>query len=157
MTAPTLPETLARLAQLLPGRVRAEMATDETETWVYRYEARRRGWRTVWWGDERPDPHRPDSLEPAWRGSRLPRDAPWRTHNLDPLEMALREECEARGWPAELTLNPPGMGRPHGAVIWSGGWHSGGMPSGPLHFGKSDTPAHALALALVSALEGHTG
>lgn len=120
MTAPTLPETLARLAQLLPDRVLL-VATTHVIVRVY---------------------GRPAPL--------LFSEA----HNLDALEFALREECAARGWPAQLTLNPPGMGRPHGAVIWSGGWHSGGMPSGPLHFGKSDTPAHALALALVSALGG---
>lgn len=144
MTAPTLPETLARLAQLLPGRVRAEMATDETETWVYRYEARRRGWRTVWWGDERPDPHRPDSLEPAWRGSRPPRDAPWRTHDLDALEMALREECEARAWWWQVQSYDGGQWLAHVSSVRD-------EPGGRI---STESPAHALALAMISALGG---
>lgn len=119
MTAPNLPVTLARLAQLLPERVRAEMAGDESEAWVYRYEARRRGWHTVWWGGDRPAPH-----------------------NIDALEMALREECDARGWHWQVGAGRSEVGDWDRRRV-TVGWHD--LPGG--------TPAYALAVAVLRWIE----
>lgn len=123
MTAPSLPETLARLAQLLPERVRAEMGEpDDVEPWVFRYEAKHRGWITVWWGGDMAAPH-----------------------DLGALEMTLREECQARGWMWRVWAGLPGHG--FGAEIER-------SVLTRRFEGYADTPAHALALALLSALRG---
>jgi len=120
MTAPTLPTTLTRLAELLPKRVRVDWNdTDPADVWLVAVEVDYHGWRDVWWGGDNPQ------WTQAWA-----------------LEMALREECEARGWRwwsyrGKLPSN-------YGAQVYVTGDEADD------HY--ADTPAHALALAVEAAL-----
>ncbi|WP_189065429.1 hypothetical protein [Deinococcus seoulensis] len=61
------------------------------------------------------------------------------------LETALREACEARGWMWRVWAGLPGHG--FGAEV------ERGVLTRPFQ-GMAETPAHALALALLSALGG---
>ncbi|MFT2721645.1 hypothetical protein ACMT4L_16765 [Deinococcus sp. A31D244] len=126
MTAPTLPETLARLAQLLPERVRE---VDLTEQWgmtmleVYvRGDGDQLGWRGIY------------SMGEAGNHS-FPEDLIW-------LETALRQECVARGWHWQVGIGRAEVGdwdRRRVTVSWCD------LPGG--------TPAHALAVAVVRWLD----
>ncbi|GHG37656.1 hypothetical protein GCM10017784_35110 [Deinococcus indicus] len=124
MTAPTLPETLARLAQLLPSRVRGtggyKWSTFYVSSSMFEAEA-------IWSAyDEKIDAN------------------PLRLHLL---EFALREECEARGWMWRVWAGLPGHG--FGAEV------ERGVLTRPFE-GMAEAPAHALALAMISALGGET-
>lgn len=110
MTAPTLPETLARLAQLLPERV---PYAGQAVTQV-RYAGAKRQVR----------PDEPESL--VW------------------LEMALREECAARGWSLNQQADPHPVHPSWRATIYTPQFRSA----------QGSSPAQALALALLSALGG---
>lgn len=74
MTAPTLPEALARLAVLVPGRI-----------------TRLENWPESWWAVWHEDPNDPE--ETGFLSLDSDRDP-----NPLRLEGALREEVEARGW-----------------------------------------------------------
>ena len=85
MTAPTLPETLTRLAQLMPERVRVE---NEDRILVR-------------WGVEPDRPGDDFSGMPRWRYLWAKWSAGWVAFHDMPeqfLEAALREECEERAW-----------------------------------------------------------
>lgn len=117
-----LAETLRRLAEALPERVRAEMGgagMDEPEPWVFQYLAKHRGWQPIWWGGDTPA-----------------------VIDLAPLEYALREECMKRGWTIGLDIRSAVHVRIQCAVVYTPQFHSA----------HADTPAHALALAVLQAL-----
>lgn len=83
MTAPTLPEILARLAQLLPERVQWMDAGYDGKFWM------------VYLTDER-DPE----------GSGFVSLGHPANPNQSRLEEALRQECDARGWSADQQSRP---------------------------------------------------
>ncbi|GAQ23944.1 hypothetical protein DEIGR_400077 [Deinococcus grandis] len=129
MTAPSLPETLRALHRHLPERIRE---ADLTEQWglimleaFVQGDGDQLGWHGVYSIGELGDHSFPESLVY--------------------LETALRQECQARGWMWRTWAGLPGHG--FGAEV------ERRVFAQPFQ-GLSDTPAHALALALLGALGG---
>lgn len=121
----TLPDVLEALAVRLPGRVRADHLKAPDEPLMLSYLVRvGDDWKRVW-----------ERKLINWHGAY----GPWW------LEMACREECEARGWGISQKIWNDGSGITTVNVS---------VPGCPyLPSGKGDTPAEALCLALLSALE----
>lgn len=120
----TLPDVLEALATRLPARVRVR--PDPEPGWYMVLVLVEREWQTIY------------EIAPTSYGStEVMSDAM--------LEYALREECEARGWGISQKIWNDGSGITTVNVS---------IPGCPyLPSGKGDTPAHALARALLSALE----
>lgn len=128
MTAPTLPTTLTRLAELLPERVRIDDAPQASYA-----EVRVGGaWQYVYYIPDDPAGHA------------------WASHGLGGmwLEAALREEVVARGWWWRVSRGRRETGK-YSAYVWRG-WAF----EAPGFEAEADTPAHAHALALLAALAG---
>lgn len=121
VTAPTFPETLTRLAQLMPERVQWMNAGYDGAFWM------------VYLTDEQdPDGSGFVSLgHPA-------------NPNQSRLEEALRQECMARGWSLNQQSCPHPVHPSWRATIYTPQFRSA----------QGSSPAHALALALMSALGG---
>ena len=122
MTAPTLPDTLARLAELLPLRVRIDPHREASYA-----EVRVRGeWQYVYYIT-------PDS--PAWASHGL--GEMW-------LEAALREECRARDWFWEVNAHRATVSPDWDRTRYTVGWQE--FHPAPY------SSVHALALAMLAAL-----
>ena len=137
MTAPTLPETLLRLAQLLPERVRVGGGDAGTVTVLVQTR-------------ETVAPHLGINSLHSWECIGFAGPDPryvggFGLRDLRLLEFALREECEVRGWMWRRWAGLPGHG--FGAEV------ERRVFTQPFQ-GLSDTPAHALALAMLGALGG---
>lgn len=120
----TLPDVLEALAARLPARVRVR--PDPEPGWRMVLVLIERAWQTIY------------EITPTSYGStEVMSDAM--------LEYALREECEARGWGISQKIWNDGSGITTVNVF---------VPGCPyLPSGKGDTPAEALARAVLSALE----
>lgn len=138
MTTPTLPETLARLAQLLPERVRVGGGDAGTVTVLVQTREviaphlginSLHSWECI--GFAGPDPR--------YVGGFNLQSHRW-------LEFALREECEVRGWHLDQESSPHPTYPSYRATIYAPQFNSA----------RGSTPAHALALAMISALGGET-
>lgn len=121
----TLPDVLEALAARLPARVRVR--PDPEPGWRMVLVLVERAWQTIY------------EITPTSYGStEVMSDAM--------LEYALREECEARGW--QWTVKCGEAAGRYTARVYRGAVHQV-----TAHHGVADTPAEALARALLSALE----
>lgn len=134
MTPPTLPETVARLAEQVPSLLMHEPKQDTTlyvrgeplfcRTYRLSYHG---GWSYLHVNDER---------------------GPVCGLGLRDIEYALREEIEARGWTVVQRIDPPSPPEKRAfAAIY--------FPDELVtrKHAYADFPAHALSLALLRALE----
>lgn len=126
MTAPTLPDTLTRLAELLPRRAPVELDGFGNRHFYA-------------WQDAAPG--QTGHFAHVYVQSRF--HELLSPHGARMLRAALEEECRLRGWEWSAGEVKATAERPPEP------WAKVGL--GPTIF--ADTPAHALALALVQALE----
>lgn len=75
-------------------------------------------------------------------------------HHLGMIEMALRDECETRGW-EWMVQHQQGQ---HEAVVFLPSVETGiGRPITPEFIGKASTPAEAMTHAVLKALKSEKG
>ena len=135
---PTLPETLARLAERVPERVRIDpdVAAPGLDIACVYFAGH---WHVTW-------ELRPEGLHDFQDGL-----------SSCLLRAALEEEIEARGWTCRQESRPGGSSSRHHAYVYLLARPLGEASYTPTHHGRADSPAHALALALLSALEAQRG
>ena len=123
---PTLADTLQALARALPMRVMLVWRGIGPTLWIHSCRVKVDGmWVPCLYSE----------------GVALANGYPVAPY-LHLIEYALREECEARGWPWKVQRSPSGA---YGASVLP-------RPAIWAHNTMADTAAHALALALLSAL-----
>lgn len=132
MSGLSLPDALSRLAELIPERVSAPHEKQASPGWHVNACGEGKNWARLSFTS---GPEKAGWTAPTWEA-------------LGVLTAALERELEARGWDWHTHHTGPVEYRRHCAQVYPAQSALSGMFQA-----YADLPAHALALALIAALE----